>query len=162
MQLQLLPLKINANNQPIRTLPSHTPHHTISHTVKKHPWKTSPHRDVARAEGPLHPYAAAVAAANTNANFRPILNLSGHLVTTSCYSSGQKFGQTMDVSQGCKQAEHQVAFWSTWLHAVMPVPHSHGCRLRVSLRAGTWQSLQNCQFTAKNRPVFASICSTQQ
>jgi hypothetical protein len=78
------------------------------------------------------------------------------------YSSGQKFGQTMDVSQGCKQAEHQVAIWSTWLHAVMPAPHSHGCRLRVSLRAGTWQSLQNCNFTAKNRPVFASICSTQQ
>jgi hypothetical protein len=82
--------------------------------------------------------------------------------TTTGNSSGQKFGQTMDVSQGCKQAEYQYAFWSTWLHAVMPAPHSHGCRLRVSLRAGTWQSLQNCNFTAKNRPVFASICSTQQ
>jgi hypothetical protein len=85
------------------------------------------------------------------------------LVFWGCiYSTGQKFGQTMDVSQGCKQALYQYAFWSTWLHAVMPAPHSHGCRLRVSLRAGTWQSLQNCNFTAKNRPVFASICSTQQ
>jgi hypothetical protein len=80
----------------------------------------------------------------------------------SKYSLGQKFWQTMHVSQGCKQAEYQVASWSSWLHAVMPALHSHGCRLRVSVRAGAWQSLQNCKFTAKNRPVFASIFSTQQ
>jgi hypothetical protein len=90
------------------------------------------------------------------------LGLAQDMPHGPCYSSGQKFGQTMDVSQGCQQAEYQYAFWSTWLHAVMPAPHSHGCRLRVSLRAETWQSLQNCNFTAKNRPVFASICSTQQ
>jgi hypothetical protein len=79
-----------------------------------------------------------------------------------CYSLGQKFWQTMDVSQGCKQAEYHVASWSSWLHAVMPALHSHGCRLRVSVRAGAWHSLQNCHFTAKNRPVVASIFSTQQ
>jgi hypothetical protein len=78
------------------------------------------------------------------------------------YSLGQKFWQTMHVSQSCRQAEYHVASWSSWLHAVMPALHSHGCRLIVSVRAGAWQSLQNCQFTAKNRPVFASICSTQQ
>lgn len=43
------------------------------------------------------------------------------------------------------------------LHALMLALHSHSCRLRVSLAAVTWLSLQNCNIFARNRHVFTGI-----
>jgi hypothetical protein len=41
------------------------------------------------------------------------------------YSLGQKFWQTMHVTQNCHQAEYPSAYWPAVLHAFMGAQHSH-------------------------------------
>jgi hypothetical protein len=44
---------------------------------------------------------------------------------TTMYSLGQKFWQTMHVTQNCHQAEYPSAYWPAVLHAFMGAQHSH-------------------------------------
>jgi hypothetical protein len=80
---------------------------------------------------------------------------------TCTYSFGQKFGQTMNVSQGCKQAEYQGAFRYTLLHPVMPALHSHGCRLKSQPGSRDMAESVKLQFHCKKTDLaFAAHSSS--